>query len=57
MEAVIDYEVPMAPIPDESDVRPRCFGCDRPLTWVDEMNPRCECGCLLYHPIPTSEHI
>jgi hypothetical protein len=40
---------PTAPRPCES-VRPTCPGCGKELTWIDEQNPRCLCGALLYWP-------
>ena len=60
MEAVIDYEDGMTPIPDElqePSIRPLCPGCSKEIVWIDEAHPYCACGCPLYFPIPTSEHI
>jgi hypothetical protein len=40
---------------NEESIRPTCPGCARELLWIDEQNPRCACGALLYWP--TTERI
>ena len=36
----------------EESIRPTCPGCAKEILWIDEQHPDCQCGALLFWPVP-----